>query len=503
MCEYLIIGETELHQNNVIDLLEAERFFENSKLKKYICEKIAECVNVKNFLFYFKLSKTFYLKDLLDLLFNMLFQCYLTKNHSKIFYDFKYEDFLTLVSFSELQIDSELEIFNAIVDWINYKRIERKVYFDELFERVRLPLLTEEIIFNVIQTHPLFSNSFNCKNFVLKALKIKKNKHKFPTSALLQNRCYFRKIDHKEMVFILGKKYGKTEDVRPRAVAYKIGGSSLKKIRESPPMCEQLSLRRAVVVGREIYCIGATRHFPRCNDAFEVYSSGKWTKLAEIPTPDSGFCACSFMGKIRVFRGHFSADSFVFDPRRGEWKRSAKMICKLRDSSCAVFNGKCTVAGGYALSGGLSGGLYNFEFRISNRLEVYDHHLDKWSFLHARMLIGRIAPGLLAAGNKLYVVGGRTNIYKCNHDRHEVYDALTSMFSFIAPTPMRSFPLKGIRLVMSGSKIIVHKVKAVTCDKVKVYDVAMNEWQTATLKMEACGDDFVCSAVVLQRCLKN
>ena len=495
MCKYLIIGETELHQNNVTDLLEAERIFENSKLKQYVCKKIAECVNVKNYLFYFELSKTFYLKDLLDFLFNMLFQCYLTKSNNKVFYDLKYEDFLTLVSWSELKIDSELEIFNAIVDWINHKESERKVHFDELFKRVRLPLLTEEIILNVIQTHPLFSNSFNCKSFILKALKIKRNKHKFPSSVLLQNRCYFRQIDHKEIVFILGKKLKKsTEHLKPRAVAYKIDGSSLKKIRESPPMCEQTRPRRAVVVGRKIYCIGSTNHYIRGNKSFEVYSNGKWTKLTKVPTHQSGFCMCAFMGKIRVFRGHFAADSFAYDPQQDEWERTAEMVFKLRDSSCAVFNGKCAVVGGYDHVG-----------RNSNRVEVYDHHLNKWSLLHARMLIGRIAPGLLTVGNKLYVVGGRVGRQRENLDSHEVYDALSGRFCFIAPTSIRSFPFRGIRLIVSGSKIFVHKMKAVTgADEVKVYDVAMNEWQTAkAMKMEGREDDFVYSAVVLQKCLEN
>ena len=96
------------------------------------------------------------------------------------------------------------------------------------------------------------------------------------------------------------------------------------------------------------------------------------------------------------------------------------------------------------------------------------------------------SPGLLPVGNKLYVVGGRTGRWRANH---EVYDALTGRFCCFAPTSMRFFPFKGIHLMVSGSKILVHRMKAAT-DEVASYDVAMNEWQTTVMKMEACGDDF-------------
>ena len=49
---------------------------------------------------------------------------------------------LNIVSSSGLRIDLKLQIFNFVADWVSYKRSERKTYFKDLIEKVRLPSLS-------------------------------------------------------------------------------------------------------------------------------------------------------------------------------------------------------------------------------------------------------------------------------------------------------------------------------------------------------------------------
>ena len=47
-----------------------------------------------------------------------------------------------ILSSSELNIDSEMEVFNAVVSWLEYKK-ERKIYAKDLFLKVRLCFLSD------------------------------------------------------------------------------------------------------------------------------------------------------------------------------------------------------------------------------------------------------------------------------------------------------------------------------------------------------------------------
>ena len=154
-------------------------------------------LTIKNCFFHFKLSEIFYLNDLQDFLLNTFFKFYITKFNLELFRELTYTDLVILISSSKLQTDSELEVFNCVVDWINYKKLERRIYIDKLLSLVRLPLLTNDILVNCIRPHPLCSNNLKCKSIVDKALKIKKYKAN-------SNQIFYYKTD--TMILNLMKK---------------------------------------------------------------------------------------------------------------------------------------------------------------------------------------------------------------------------------------------------------------------------------------------------------
>ena len=471
-------------------MLEAEALLENSNLKHYICEKVAEMLTMKNCFFYLKLCKLFSLKDLLDVLYNLFLQCYLKRFNLIVFYKLNYKDVLNLISSSHLQIDSELEVFNAIVDWINYKISERNIYFYELLKVVRLPLLTKEIIVNVVQAHPLCSNSSKCKIIINKALEIKRNKSQFLTNILLQNRNYCGNIDSKEVMFIVGK----NRDTSMCSITCRIGSSEINEIKRTSYMNGLRKVNASIVIGSKIYCIGSRDFNCYINDSFDVYCrrTDRWDSLDEPPILGVEFCACSFMGKIYVFGGCCSKRNSVYDPESNSWKQLANMIKYRYESSCTVFQGKCIVVGG------------NEEARkcSSKSVETYDHYLDKWSLL-PHMQAGRILPGLLPRGNKLYVIGGNRNTI-------EVYDSLTKQFNFIAPKLNYVFLfLAKTYLIPCGSNVFVFRNfldlnfdNDETNVSIPTYNIVENKWHTTVKKFSDPPRNFYYSIVTLQNYLK-
>ena len=453
-------------------------------------------LTIKNCHFYFELSKIFDLKGLQDFFYNTFFQCYLTHFNLTVFYELSYKDLLNLISSSELQTDSELEVFNAIVDWISYKQSERKIYIDKLLKLVRLPLLTREIIVNVIQAHKLCSNNLNCKIIVDKALEIKRNKYQFISSILLQNRYYSRKINIKEVMFI-GGKYIETakESCQSIAVSYKINSTEMNRTKTTIKSNVEKEKCISLVIGTKIYCIGH-RGVNSNISTFQVYCrrTDRWKNLAQIPDYRSSFCACSFMGRIYVFGGKCSENSLVYDPASNRWRIIANTIVPERScSSSTVFQGQCVVVGGYH-------GEWN---KFANYVEAYDHYLDKWSLL-PNMKARRVRPGLLSRGNKLYVIAGGTLKFR---GTHEVYDCLSKKFTFIAPKleDMSDYSQKFLFTVDNSIFVFTHCLLRDSEKKyvlIPTYDIVENKWYPTVKKMSDIIDNYFYSVVNLHQFLK-
>ena len=480
-----------MDQNNIISLLEAERTLGIPNLRKYICEEVIGTVTIKNYSFFFEMSKMFYLKKLQDFFHNFFVQCYLTKSRLEVFYNLGYQDVLGIVSSSELRIDSELQIFNFIADWITHKHSERKSYLNDLLERVRLPLLSEEIILDVLKLHRLCSDSLNCENIFDKALEIKRNKRNFMKSILLQNRFYNEKHDDIDVMFIVDESSKSYSSV---SLAYRIDGCEINKVKKLASINRQKRTDAAVVLGTKIYCIGSCELRSWSIDSFEVYcrTTDTWSVLEKAPTEiNKGFCACSFMGKIYAFGGYGSVASAAYSPERSAWQRVASMSSKRSvkskrseryRASCASFNGQIVVVGGDS----------------SKRVESYDHHPDEWSDL-SPMRVDRVSPGVVARGNKLFVIGGHGKT-------HEVYDCLTEQFTFIAASSVSVY--HNMNLVASGSSVFVFgRVQLELFDteetnlEVPTYDILQDKWSITNKKFIDRPKIWTCSIVTLHKFL--
>ena len=236
----------------MIELLETERILENASFKLYLCKKMTQMMTEENCFLFFELSKIFKLDLLVEYINNYILRKYLTKTDARMFRQLSYNDLQTLVSSSELHVDSELEIFYAAADWVEYNPSEREHLFEGLLKLVRLPLLSEEILVGVVQAHPLCSKNFECINIISKALEIKKDVKSCSSSILLQNRHYSRKIENINVMFIGG------EDLKDNsfdiAGSYVIDTSTIKKVKTTSSMKFERFGCKSFAIGSNVYC---------------------------------------------------------------------------------------------------------------------------------------------------------------------------------------------------------------------------------------------------------
>ena len=479
-------------------------------------------LTLENYYFYFKLSKLLHLRHLKEYFYNLFLQHYLVKVEEKIFYELTYEDVANLVASSQLKVDSEIEVFNAVIDWIKYKEHERKQFIHELLKLVRLPLLTKELLVDAVQAHPLCFSSFKCKKIISTALKIKENKHICSPKSLLENRHYSNILNNKRAMLIGGKDRA-TKDVRKFSCLYEVDGLKLKKCKTTSEMKNQRSNCRTFVIGTKIYCFsGGYTNGGLGLNSLEVYctTSDCWKSLAPLEgagfvATRKNFCGCAFMGKIYVFHRPYDMRAYptcsVYDPEFDRWEgRAGRMKVSRRHASCAVFDGKCAVVGGTENYTEMDG---------TRSVEVYDPHLDKWSCLPAKMLASmRLDPGVVSRGDKMFVIGGTEKLSEREFcfwgDRatHEVYDRQTNQFTFIANNYFAdqfAYTYKNYNSCRLGCLHAVADKIFVFDDvfdddgslKVPTYDVTRNTWFETRIKASVIEDISEYSFAALQKYL--
>ena len=451
-------------------MLEAANYLECKKAKKALSHYIYDKLSLKNYYFYYELTKLYHMKSLKMTLCNFLLQQYLLKEDTLTFYKLNYQDLLAIFSSSQLSLSSELELFNAAVDWINYKKNERSKHMHKLLRLIRLPLLSDEILINVIKNHKLCKDCRKCKVVVDNAIESKTSCNSKASKLQFRNRYYSCQFEAKKFVCIGGEDRDYNKDICVQTCSeYEFDETSLEQVGTTSEMLKQRNWCRAAVIGKKIYCFGGKYcAFSKNLKSCEVYcrKNNSWSPIAPLPGIDDylffDYRVCAFMNKVYAF-GDLFFGSWVYDPARDEWEKISSMNKPRFNTCCVVFQGQCVVAGGR-----LAGGWSNWRTTLKS-VESYDHYLDKWTFL-PNMNDARDFPGLVTKENKLYVIGGASRNYK-PFKNSEVYDSLSKTFTYLTHDLPHWVTQEAYTLIFENTIVVT------ICSSCYVYDIAKNEWR--------------------------
>ena len=476
----------EINDQNLLYLLDAANYLEDENLKNKISFYIFKKLNLNNCLFYYKLTRLYNLKDLRKYFYNYFLQQCILKEDVTLFYNLKISELVEIFSCSELQISSELELFNAAVDWIYYKQKKRIKHMKKLLKLIRLPLLTDEILTDLFKQHPLCKSSTSCRAIINKAIKLKFCSTDKSSKSQFQNRYYCCSYDSNQIMIIGGtdkydvyesKKYHKT------ACCFAIDENKNSKISTTSGMRQQRNDCKTAVIGNRVYCFGGEDSEIDTLESSEVYcrKSDTWSSIAGFKVDEytvSTHCICSFMGKIYAF-GNVHYKNLVYDPFQDSWTQISNCKIRRNEASCTVFQGQCVVLGGKSSK------------IISKKLksvEKYDHYLNKWSFL-ANMQKERCEAAVVTKGNKMFVIGGICE-YTC-----EVYDSISKIFSSIAKWKSYTIAKRLSSVVFDNNILIFNE------DKICTYNIKTNEWSEKELKSTIKEERFNYSCVKLNKIL--
>ena len=360
-----------------------------------------------------------------------------------------------ILSSSGLNIDSELQVFNAADSWLSHDINERSKYANDLLSMVRLPLLSISALKQVFNR---VSTKYNESGNTIEAI-LDKKQQLHPLSCNITSR-YCNQTNFN--IVVCGG-----ISINIESALYKVkllNEYNLSEVNNLPHMNRSRCFSGVACVNGEIYVLGGLDYNDNIVRSIEKYSpvTNSWKYLNKMIDNRKHFSTCSLMDNLYIIgglignytNGHALENCFEFNTKNLKWKELSKMNNARRDKDCSVFEGRIVVSGG------------RNNFGILNTVEAYDHVGDTWENM-PNMINERCGHKSVAVKNKLFVIGGLYINY-C-----EVFDSTTNKFSQLKqPTLASGFDLyRPFGVITNDSKIYVFQN-----NNVKIYDFKSNEW---------------------------
>ena len=366
------------------------------------------------------------------------------------FIELDFSSISEILASSNLQIDSEVEVYNAANKWLSFKTEERSKFAKQLLIKVRLNLLSDQTLKYLLNESSCFSTYDEC-------VKVLNNEDSlYHDESVFINKSRHCDQDIFSILVCGGHSYDDGALKRTKQLCTK----DLNKVFNLSPMIKDRYDAKAVSLKGEIFVFGGYDAEDNRVNTVEKYSpaTNTWNKVSKIPDKRQSFCACAFMGEVYLFGGQNKKSStldsclrlHVFSCKKNlKWKQIAAMSQLRRDASCSIFEGNIVV----------SGGTYNDDDKL-NTVELYNVFANTWKPMPS-MIEARSYHSLVCVLSKLFAI----DCSGC-----EVFDETCNRFVMLK-TP--EFNSEIAKAMLVGDKILAF----LKCSKiVYCYDFVKDEW---------------------------
>ena len=416
-------------------------------------KRIENKVNNRNVAMFYQLSSIFKFDELEKFSMSYIERCFPIVCEKNNFKNLSFAVIEKIISSSELDIDSEIELTNAMYSWISYDFEERSKFARRLLSKVRLNLLSVNVLKRVLTNDVSFSKIDECVALVTDVLKINTNSvHNKVSRYCSQNMYSF---------WVIGGYEDQPTCKRFSNVTKQIDAKNFNNVRD----IDSIKIKR--MDQKSVYCRGAVYVFggwdgnKKVVRSVEKYSlaTNKWEIVSKMFDDRAGFNACRFMDQIFIIGGGYLYNNMKtfyscrkFDTRVNKWNELAKINKAIIGAASTVYEGKIVVSGGYN----------NLDARTYVKTVLaYDPFADTWSSMPS-MIHGRCLHSSVAVRNKLFVFKSfrRQGIESC-----EVFDSSCKKFVLLKRFPSTlTFNLRSIvaNTFSIGNKLITIRIKNFT-----------------------------------------
>ena len=146
--EYLYTGHVDINEHNAFDLLEMADFVIVPSLKLASAEFISRTLSPSNCIIAYYSSVRYQCPDLQKQATDFIFENFMSVTESEDFLKLNVEQVEEWISSDEIKVNSEEEVFQVIVKWMEGSDHKEHERFFELFRHVRIVYISRNFVFN-------------------------------------------------------------------------------------------------------------------------------------------------------------------------------------------------------------------------------------------------------------------------------------------------------------------------------------------------------------------
>ena len=350
-----------------------------------ICGLINNKTNHNNAVTLFKVAENFNMENDAKTALNCIERCFFSVSKCRSMLELDCALLSKVISSSELNVISELEVFSLVAAWVGHDLGKRKKLARRLLSKVRLPLLSDGALKHLLNDTRWLDDG--CLALLSNALN-RKGAH--PSN----RHCSQNSFD----VLFLGDE------------SFKLNCATFKTTEMPGWSRTGYSRCEAVSAQGEVYFFGARGYETTCIQKYSV-AEESFETVGELPFID--WCVCAFGDGIYVIGGCHAIEYGFCCARFNCKDRSLEPATDLNVArswaACAAFQGKVVVSGGFAGN------------RTIRQVEALDCAAGRWSSMPSLVYPISHHSMVAASGSKLFVVALQPWLW-------EMYDAVCGKF---------------------------------------------------------------------------
>uniref|UniRef100_A0A1A9V6G9 BACK domain-containing protein n=1 Tax=Glossina austeni TaxID=7395 RepID=A0A1A9V6G9_GLOAU len=367
-----------------------------------------------------------------------------------------FEEVKELLSSNEIVTDTEVSVFDGVINWIKHCPSERLPLLLPLMNCVRLPIMSAKCLMTSVATEPYIKDNPECKDLLLDAMKyhLEPEKRYLMISEHTRERKPSKMISH---VILAGANCSEGR-MYDKNFTNCVCLARMKQRRCQAGVTSWHNL---------LYVVGGKDQSNSLKTA-ECYNplTNAWISIPSMAAKHCNFGICSMYGVIYACGGHdgCSIHNYVecYDTLTSKWISCPAMKCSLDNTHASALD-NCI----YCV--GTIGGLTNFE--------RFDLREGIWCKMPS-LLNYRKHSDMVSYGNYLFCMGG-LSLDNCAQNTGERFDIRSNKWEHISSMPSARY---GHSMVEIDGNVYVIGGDHLTVD---YYNIGLNEWvqlESASIK---------------------
>ncbi|RVE59459.1 hypothetical protein OJAV_G00188720 [Oryzias javanicus] len=320
--QFMYTGEVRVTRANVHQVLELADRFLLAQLKSFCADFLSKKLTLSNCVAVHSLAHMYSLDPLAQSAAQMI-----RRNFHKVV---RCDEFDALpfhlvrdwLSDSEIAVDSEQQLFQAVVKWVSQNPGEREGHFEELFKLLRLPQIAPSYLMRVVRKEPLVASSAACQQLVSSALEfhaVCHGSHK-PAELVYASPTEPRLGQYMDVVMVTGG-VSEGEEYLSECVGYFVDEDRWVNL---PHLHNHLDGHAIASCGGHLYVSGSME--PSFAKMVERYTPAlnRWEQVSSLTSRKHSFGLSCVRDALYSIGGHgnFSPgfkDVSVYKPEQDEW----------------------------------------------------------------------------------------------------------------------------------------------------------------------------------------